>query len=100
MKIERIASLDALERAQEEWDKFLFSSEQNCIFLTQEWFYSWWKSFSEDKSLEILVFTDENKDIAGIAPFLIKDKNIRFIASHEVSDYCDFIAKKEKKREF
>ena len=100
MKTERIASLAALERAQEEWDKFLFSSEQKCIFLTQEWFVSWWKSFSENNSLEILVFRDENKDIAGIAPFMIKDKNVEFIASQEVSDYCDFIARKEERRQF
>jgi len=100
MKIERIASLESLDKIQKEWDKFLLSSEYKCIFLTQEWFYSWWKNFSEDNSLEILVFTDENKDIAGIAPLLIKDKNIRFIASHEVSDYCDFITKKEKRSEF
>ncbi len=95
-----MTSLDALERAQEEWDDFLFSSEHKCIFLTNEWFVSWWKSFSEDNSFEILIFTDENKDIAGIAPFMIKDKNIRFIANQEVSDYCDFITKKEKRSEF
>lgn len=100
MKIGRINSLGSLEKIQEEWDKFLFSSEHKCIFLTQEWFVSWWKSFSEDNSLEILVFTDENEHIAGIAPFMINDKNIRFIASPEVSDYCDFITKKEKRREF
>ncbi len=100
MKIERITSLESLDKIQEEWDDFLFSLEHKCIFLTQEWFVSWWKSFSEDNSLEILVFTDENKDIAGIAPFMIKDKSIRFIANQEVSDYCDFITKKEKRREF
>jgi CelD/BcsL family acetyltransferase involved in cellulose biosynthesis len=100
MKIERIASLEALERTQEEWDKFLFSSEHKCIFLTQEWFVSWWKSFSEDNSLEILLFRDESEHLIGITPFMIRDKNIRFIASQEVSDYCDFVTKKEKRREF
>jgi len=100
VKVERITSLEDLDRTQEEWDEFLFSSEQNCIFLTQEWFYSWWKSFSEDNSLEILIFKDENGDIMGIAPLMVKDKTLQFIASQEVSDYCDFIDKKEGRREF
>lgn len=100
MKIEKIASLDALERAQEEWDKFLFSTEHKCIFLTQEWFVSWWKSFSEGNSLEILIFKNEDHDIIGIAPFMVRNKHLQFMASQEVSDYCDFITKKEKRREF
>jgi len=100
MKVERIASLESLDRTQEEWDEFLFSSEQKCIFLTQEWFASWWKSLSEDNSLEILIFKGDNHDIIGIAPFMVRNKHLRFIASQEVSDYCDFITSKEKRRQF
>lgn len=100
MKIERIASLEGLDKIQKRWDEFLFSSEQKSIFLTQEWFVSWWRNFSEDNSLEILIFKDKNESLIGIAPFMIKNKTLQFIASPEVSDYCDFITKKEKRREF
>jgi CelD/BcsL family acetyltransferase involved in cellulose biosynthesis len=100
MKVERIVSLESLEKSKEEWDEFLFSTEQKCIFLTQEWFTSWWKNFSEDNSLEVLIFKDKNESLIGIAPFMERNKILKFIASQEVSDYCDFITRKEKRREF
>jgi len=100
MKIERITSLESLDKLKEKWDKFLFSSEQNSIFLTFEWFSSWWKSFSDDNSLEILIFKDGNEKISGFAPFMSKNNTLQFIASQEVSDYCDFVMRKEREREF
>ena len=91
MKVKKITSLDALEQWREDWDKFLFSSRQNCIFLTQEWFYSLWKNLSDSNSLAILVFKDKEGNISGIAPLMKKGKRLQFIACQEVSDYCDFI---------
>jgi CelD/BcsL family acetyltransferase involved in cellulose biosynthesis len=100
MKVERIRDPESLEELKDSWNEFLFSSEQSCIFLTHEWISSWWKCFSEDNSLEILIFKDEEGSLAGIAPFLIKNKTLRFIASQEVSDYCDVITLKERRAEF
>jgi len=100
MKVERIRDFESLEELKDTWNELLFSSEQNCIFLTHEWISSWWKCFSEDNSLEILTFKDEEGNLAGIAPFMIKNKTLRFIASQEVSDYCDVITHKERRREF
>jgi len=60
MEVERITTLEGLGRIKEKWNEFLFSSGQNCIFLTNEWFSSWWKCFSEDNSLEILIFKDKS----------------------------------------
>lgn len=100
MKVERITTLENLDNIGEKWNKFLFSSPQNCIFLTNEWFYSWWKCFSEDNSLEILIFKDEDENILGIAPFMSKERKLQFLASHEVSDYCDFITPEERINEF
>ncbi len=100
MKVERIRDPESLEELKDSWNKLLFSSEQNCIFLTHEWISSWWKCFSEDNSLEILIFKDEEGSLAGIAPFMTTDKILRFIASQEVSDYCDVITLKERRAEF
>jgi len=100
MKIERIVSLEGLRRIQEKWDNLLFSSEHKNVFLTQEWFVSWWKYFSDNASLEVLVFQDMNKHLIGIAPLMMKNKTLQFIASQEVSDYCDFITKKETRKQF
>jgi CelD/BcsL family acetyltransferase involved in cellulose biosynthesis len=111
MKVECIEDSGSLEELKDAWNELLFSSEQNCIFLTHEWISSWWKCFSEDNSLEILIFKDEKGNLAGIAPFMTKgglDKSspynkgkiLRFIGSHEVSDYCDVISLKERREEF
>ena len=54
MKVERIRDLENLEKRRDIWNELLFSSEQNCIFLTHEWISSWWKCFSGESSLESL----------------------------------------------
>lgn len=100
MKVERIQDLESLKEQKDRWNELLFSSEQNCIFLTHEWISSWWKCFSEDNSLEILIFKDEKENPVGIAPFMTKNKTLRFIASHEVSDYCDVITVNGRRKEF
>jgi len=111
MKVERIRDPESLEELKDSWNELLFSSKQNCIFLTHEWISSWWKCFSEDNSLEILIFKDEKGSLVGIAPFMIKGgldesspynkgKTLCFIASQEVSDYCDVITPNERREEF
>ncbi len=100
MKVERIRDPESLEELKDAWNELFFSSDQNCLFLTHEWISSWWRCFSEDNSLEILIFKDEKGSLAGFAPFMIKNKTLRFIASQEVSDYCDFITHNERREEF
>jgi CelD/BcsL family acetyltransferase involved in cellulose biosynthesis len=100
MKVECIRDPESLEELKDSWNELLFSSEQNSIFITHEWISTWWKCFSEDNSLEILIFKDEGGSLAGIAPFMIKNKTLRFIASQEVSDYCDVITQNERREEF
>jgi len=100
MKVERVIDLESLEELKDKWNELLFSSEQDCIFFTHEWISSWWKCFSEDNSLEILIFKDEGGSLVGIVPFMTKDKILCFIASQEVSDYCDFITLNGRREEF
>lgn len=100
MKVERICDLENLEKRRDMWNGLLFSSEQNCIFFTHEWISSWWKYFSGESSLEILIFKDEKGNPVGICPFMIRDECLCFIASQEVSDYCDIITLNERRKEF
>ena len=111
MKVESIRDSESLEKLHDKWNELLFSSESDSIFFTHEWVASWWTCFAEDNSLEILIFKDEGGSLAGIAPFMTKgglDKSspynegrtLRFIASQEVSDYCDFIMLDSRREEF
>jgi CelD/BcsL family acetyltransferase involved in cellulose biosynthesis len=50
--------------------------------------------------LNILFFWDGANSLVGIAPLMIKDDGLQFIASHEVTDYCDFIFSDKRREEF
>ena len=100
MPIKRLIDLLELEKLKEDWNALLSGSEINTIFLTYEWFYTWWDCFSGDSDLEILLYYDQKNRLKGIAPFKRKKGHISFLANHQVSDYCDFIAEKKNKELF
>jgi CelD/BcsL family acetyltransferase involved in cellulose biosynthesis len=84
----------------EEWNAFLNVSGQDLVFLTHEWFSSWWEFLSDNNSLEVLLFKDDQDHMIGIAPLMTDGRSLRFMASQEVTDYCDFIFLQDKKEEF
>ncbi len=100
MKVERIRDPKGFLEIKEGWDKLLHSSDQECPFLTYEWISSWWECFSEDNFLEILLLKNEKGNPVGIAPLMVQKNTLCFIASEEVSDYCDFVVEKGKSEEF
>jgi CelD/BcsL family acetyltransferase involved in cellulose biosynthesis len=100
MKVERIASYERFVKVEKEWNTLLFCSSQNSPFLTHQWFDAWWRSFGRDNDLEILFFRDDSASLAGIAPMMVSDAALRFMASQEVTDYCDFISHDDIRSEF
>ena len=99
MKVVRITEFDHFMDLAKEWNSFLYASGLDCVFLTHEWFSSWWESLSGRNSLEVLLFKDDQDQIIGIAPLMTDGRSLRFIASHEVTDYCDFLFLQDKKEE-
>jgi len=100
MKVERITEFGHFLNLTEEWNSFLDTAAIDCVFLTHEWFCSWWECLSGKNGLEVLLFKEEQDQIIGIAPLMTDGQNLRFIASHEVTDYCDFMCLPDKKVEF
>lgn len=100
MKVECIQDYKRFQEIPEIWNKVLHSSDQDCPFLTHEWISSWWECFSGDSSLKVLLFKEEEENPLGFAPLMIQDNILCFIASEEVSDYCDFVFMKGYKEEF
>jgi len=100
MKVNRITEFDHFMDLAKEWNSFLYTSGLDCVFLTHEWFSSWWETLSERNSLEVLLFKDDQDQIIGIAPLMKDGRSLRFMASHEVTDYCDFLFLQDKKEEF
>jgi CelD/BcsL family acetyltransferase involved in cellulose biosynthesis len=100
MKVERITELDRFLEREEEWHSLLDASGFDCVFLTHEWFHSFWECLSGKNSLEVLLFRDEKEHILGAAPMMTDGRSLRFMASHEVTDYCDFLYLQDIKEEF
>jgi CelD/BcsL family acetyltransferase involved in cellulose biosynthesis len=100
MKVDRITQRDQFLNLSELWDSFLAASGMDCVFLTHEWFASWWECLSGKNSLEVLLFRDDRDALFGIAPLMTDGRSLRFMASHEVTDYCDFLYRKDQKEQF
>lgn len=100
MKVERITEFDRFLDLSKEWNALLHFSEVDCVFLTHEWFSSWWEHLSGEGSLEVLIFRNPEGQIVGIAPLMADGPNLRFMASHEVTDYCDFLSLPGSSEEF
>ncbi len=94
MRIEKICNLERLTEVRIEWNVLVESSSQNCVFLTNEWFCAWVESFGKSSQLSVLLFRDSNGHLYGAAPLMETGEGLKFIANHEVTDYCDFIVKR------
>src|SRR2546427_4482076 len=70
------------EKLREEWNELLQASASNCLFLTWEWLYTWWKHLSEDRRLFIIT---------------VDRKSTRLNSSHSQISYAVFCLKKKKK---
>lgn len=100
LKAERIQEYAKFFRLKEEWNRLLSRSGQNSPFFTHQWFDAWWKSFGKDKELKILLVRDERDDLIGLAPLMVSERGLFFMASQEVTDYCDFISLKKNREKF
>jgi CelD/BcsL family acetyltransferase involved in cellulose biosynthesis len=100
MKVERITSYTRFVETEKDWNSLLSRSSQNKPFLSHQWFDAWWKSFGKESELEILFFWGKTDSLVGIAPLMVSGEALRFMASHEVTDYCDFISDSDSSKEF
>jgi CelD/BcsL family acetyltransferase involved in cellulose biosynthesis len=85
------------------WGQVLNKSENNNVFQTWEWIYTWWKYFGDGRTLLLLLLM-ENGEVVGIAPLMFSKKRLNFInlgliefIGTGLSDYGDFILLKDKK---
>jgi len=99
--VKRISTTKEFAAIREEWNNLLSISNEDTIFLTWEWAFSWWEEFSDaNNSLFILIVMDNDKVVA-IAPLVMTKrtffgffniKEITFIGTKTVhGEYLDFI---------
>ena len=54
---------------------FFASSDSDCIFLTWEWLYTWWKHLAEDRSLAILAVR-RGGELIALQPCCLRPRSI------------------------
>jgi CelD/BcsL family acetyltransferase involved in cellulose biosynthesis len=86
---------------REGWDRALHGCARPDLFLTFDWFLSWWENLAErGSSLNLVLLTDEVSGAIGIAPLFRMGDRLQFLAGQEVTDYCDFLFPREREREY
>src|SRR3989304_8464156 len=102
MKVKIITSTKDFEALKNDWNSLLHDSFNDVVQMTHEWFISWWESFGGTNRLHIITVTDQNGQIAAIAPLMqvacsyrkIPIQKICFLANGQ-SPSADIIVKKD-----
>jgi hypothetical protein len=65
--------------AKDAWNELRRRSGADPLFMSWEWQYTWWKTFSEAASLDLFILAayDEEGRLCGIAPLLRRRSTIR-----------------------
>lgn len=108
IEIEKIERLEQFANIRDEWNELLGNSDSDCLFLTWEWVYTWWKHLAEERRLQILAARCGGR-LVGIAPLAWRSRRWRrllpfpaleFIGSSSAgSDYLDFIIRRGEERQ-
>jgi peptidoglycan/xylan/chitin deacetylase (PgdA/CDA1 family)/CelD/BcsL family acetyltransferase involved in cellulose biosynthesis len=103
MRVTEVRDPSEWQRLEPRWNRLLEASGAATTFLTWEWLTAWWTAYGREGDLRILVASDEEGLIRGIAP-LRRDSVRRFGCTFEVlgfvgdgsndSDYLDFIVER------
>ena len=106
--VARVADLETFTALREEWNELLQASDSDCLFLTWEWLYTWWKHLADDRQLSILTVRSAGQ-LVGLAPLGLRHSSLwhrrplpvlEFLGSGFVgSDYLDLIARRGFERE-
>jgi CelD/BcsL family acetyltransferase involved in cellulose biosynthesis len=101
--IDKIEGLEHFEAIRDEWNELLADSDSDCLFLTWEWLFTWWKHLAEERRLFILTARRDGR-LIGIAPLAWRPRRWRrmlpfpaleFIGAGSAgSDYLDFIIRR------
>jgi CelD/BcsL family acetyltransferase involved in cellulose biosynthesis len=103
LRIERIEDADRFALMGEEWNALLRDSDADCLFLTWEWLYTWWRNLAGRRRLFILAVRYGDQLVA-IAPLalappalgrLLPFRSFQLLGMGAVgSDYLDLIVRR------
>jgi CelD/BcsL family acetyltransferase involved in cellulose biosynthesis len=100
MQTQIIQKYEEFSGLREDWARALQGCTRPDLFLTFDWFLSWWENLSQGYALNLILLTDEATGSFGIAPLMRRGDALSFLAGHEVTDYCDFLFPRGREGEF
>jgi CelD/BcsL family acetyltransferase involved in cellulose biosynthesis len=108
MPVELIADTERFHLLRQEWNELLEQSAADCLFLTWEWLYTWWKHFAAGRKLCLLAVR-EGGDLIGLAPLAFRPWRVtrfhlfpalEFMGAGNVgSDYLDIISRRNREQD-
>ena len=100
LRVETIDGAAAFEELAGAWTELLSASPSDCLFLTWEWLFTWWKHLAGGRRLSVLAVRSDGELIA-VAPFAARPHRLprflsvgalEFLGTGSVgSDYLDLI---------
>ena len=103
--VEIIQEPERFELLKQEWNELLRNSTADCLFLTWEWLWTWWKNLAEGRKL-FLITVRCGRELVAIAPFAVRSwtvvglipcRSLEFLGTGSVgSDYLDLIIRRGK----
>ena len=70
LRVERLGSIEDLDRVRGEWDGFVEQSGSD-IYFTVDWLQAWWTHYGRERTFEGLVLRDGDRMI-GALPFCVQ----------------------------
>lgn len=102
--VETIGDGARFEALKDEWEELLSDSSSDCIFLTWEWLYTWWRHLAGDRRLHLILVRDDGGRLIALAPLarrgarwkrLLPFPALEFLGVGSVgSDYLDLIIRR------
>jgi CelD/BcsL family acetyltransferase involved in cellulose biosynthesis len=102
IELEIIRDVGTFERLRDEWTELLSDSTSDCVFLTWEWQFTWWRHLGGTRQLSILAVRSGGR-LIGLAPLglagvslarILPLRTLEFLGSGQVgSDYLDVIVR-------
>jgi CelD/BcsL family acetyltransferase involved in cellulose biosynthesis len=102
VEIEKLENAAQFERLADEWTDLLAASPSDCLFLTWEWLFTWWKHLSGGRRLSILAVRAQG-ELVALAPLAWRPRRLEkflsmgaleFLGTGTVgSDYLDLIVR-------
>ncbi len=69
-RVDRIATLEALEQIATDWDRVQDATASKHVLLDHRWMCAWWRAFGAGKQLHVLVLR-RGERVVGIAPMIL-----------------------------